>query len=104
MKRRALSILCLLALLTLVLAVVPGTAALRLDAVQDTQLPPPKAEPSIQAIRTPADAPGTPSASEDAHAEKARLSPQSILLDEGFEGGAVPPSGWTLVQTNFRET
>jgi hypothetical protein len=27
-----------------------------------------------------------------------------VLLDEGFEGGQVPPPGWSLVQTNERQT
>jgi hypothetical protein len=30
--------------------------------------------------------------------------PGDILLDEGFEGGVVPPPGWARIQTNPRQT
>ncbi len=30
--------------------------------------------------------------------------PDAILLDEGFEGGAVPPAGWTRIHSNLNQT
>jgi len=36
--------------------------------------------------------------------DRATGSDSGLPISEGFEGGVVPPSGWTVVQTNPRQT
>lgn len=79
-------ILCLLALLGLGLLV---TFHIEATAANDAR--------GGQAARAMAGA-------DKATARKDYPASQGLLIEEGFESGLVPPPGWTLLQTNPRET